>query len=106
MEKWKIIQIILKLPKEKQLPAILLLFIFISLGSNTIIALYFRSEIADLKKENQADKKYYQKLIKSKDSVYVASQNKHLDFVEQQLKEGFGYERKIDSLEQSKNRKK
>lgn len=106
MQKWKIIQILIKLPPYKLVTALLLFFIFTSLSINTAVVIYFKGEINEVRREKNSDKKYFQNLDKRKDSIHEASQNRHLDFVEEQLKEGFKYKIEIDSLKQQKNVKR
>jgi len=106
MYKWRIYQTIINLPREKQIPAILLFFILVSLSSNTAVALYFISNIKDLKAEKKAGDLSHQKENKTKDSLINVIQDKRFDFAVKQLDIANSHKREIDSLRIVKSIKK
>lgn len=98
MQKWKIIQILITLPKQQLVTALLLLFIAASLTSNSIVALYFLNDKKATKDEHKIEVDYYKQLLKTKDSIDYVKDKSTLDFMQDQMKIGYTHRAEIDSL--------
>lgn len=98
MTKLKIVQYFINLPRDKQIPAILLFFILTSLGSNAVIVWYFRGEVQIARQETKDDKKYYQTREKLKDSIHESSQKDNIDFMKGYFRENIKSKKSLDSI--------
>jgi hypothetical protein len=106
MTKWRIIQVLIKLPPQQLVLALLLFSISLSLSTNAAIVIYFKGELSEERKGRADDKKFYQQLVKTKDSIQYVKDTRSLDFMEEQMRIGYTHKAEIDSLKLIKIQKK
>lgn len=95
MNNWKITQIFINLPPQKQVVAGLL-FTVISLCG--VIGWYELSRIPKIESKHNSDIKILQETVKSERQQNVYLQNRYLDFMEKEINTRFEFKNQIDSL--------
>lgn len=94
MNKWKITQIFINLPPQKQVVAGLL-FTVLTLASAIV---YYEYKILNSDREHKADVKLLNAVITSEREQNVYLQNRYLDFMEREINTRFQFKNQIDSL--------
>lgn len=95
MQKWKITQVFINLPPQKQVVAGLL-FTVLSLCS--VIAWYELRRIPKIESNHKADVKILCETVTSERQQNVYLQNRFLDFMEKEINTRFEFKNQIDSL--------
>jgi len=95
MHKWKITQIFINLPPQKQVVAGLL---FTVLCLCSVVVWYECVKIPKIEKENRADIKILNESVKAERQENIYLQNRYLDFMEREINTRFEFKNQIDSL--------
>ncbi len=98
MQKWNIIQILIKLPPQKLVNALLLLFIAASLTSNSIVAMFFVNDEKQKDIAHKVEINYYKQLLKTKDSIQFIKDKDYFNFIKEQTEIGYSHKSELDSL--------
>lgn len=98
MQKLKIVQYFIDLPKDKRVPALLLFFILLSLSSTSAMYFVMNGYYTTEKREHREDNTYYQKQGKTKDSIINAVNKDFVGFIKEQYKIGNKHQWEIDSI--------
>lgn len=95
MNKWKITQIFINLPPQKQVVAGLF-FTVLCLAS--VVVFYEFVKIPRINTEHRADIKLLNQTVKYERGQNVYLQNRYLDFMEREINTRFEFKTQIDSL--------
>jgi hypothetical protein len=102
-DKWKLSVFFSNLPPQRQ---IVLGLTFTALSLTTVI-IYEETKIYNLEKNFVVERKAHKEIIKTKDSLFVAFQNRTFNFMEKELNTRFELKYEIKELKEDlKNKKK